>query len=245
MRFIPLSLVLLGLSASLGSSLQGAPAKGKKASTKQEAPKPVAPPPASEPEDVPVTSTTWDDGPLQPDALATDPAISGVLSVSGGSLPDVLQSLKSSLIPKLKTQGFEFSDTTDQMRTARMKMLGQMGDTIFPLPKPGGLIFTTEESRIIKERLKDITFIGSRVTGKVSGAVSILWVEITPCSVKWGDSNTELRLMVDIHLSGDCKRGSEKSGQIVSKRLYSSKQLAKAIAEAIQPNPAVQAMSEQ
>jgi len=165
--------------------------------------------------------------------------------VPGGSLPEVLQSLKNRLIPKLKTQGFEFSDTTDQMRTARMKMLAQMGDTIFPLPKPGGLIFTTEESHILKERLKDITFIGSRVTGKVSGAVSILWVEITPCSVKWGDPNTELRLMVDIHLSGDCKRGSEKPGQIVSKRLYSSRQLAKAIAEAIQPNPAVQAVPEQ
>lgn len=241
MRRVPLSLVLLGLSVSLGSSLLGAPAKGKKASTQQESSKPVA----AEPEDVPVTSTAWDDGPLQPDALAIDPAVSGVLSVPGGSLPELLQSLKNSLIPKLKAQGFEFSDTTDQMRKARMKMLGEMGDTIFPLPKPGGLIFISQDTRVVKDRMKDITFIGSRVMGKVSGVVSILWVEITPCSVKWGDPNTELRLMVDIHLSGDCKRGAEKSGQIVSKRLYSSRQLAKTIAEAIQPNPIVQAIPEQ
>lgn len=237
MRLIPLVFVLSALSMSLGTSLAGAPAKAKKAAANQASPKPV-PPPAAEPEDVPITSTAWDDGPLQADALETESAVSGSISIPGGSLPELLQNLKKSLIPKLKEQGFEFSDTTDQMRTARMKMLAQMGDTIFPLPKPGGLIFMTEDSKILVERLKDITFIGSRLTGKVSGTVSILWVEITPCAVRWGDPNSDLRLMVDIHLSGECKRGAEKPTQIVSKRLYSSKQLAKTIAEAIQPNVA-------
>jgi len=237
-------LTSISLAISVSTVLMGAPAKTRKSPARQDAPKP-APAAAAELEDVPVTSTAWDDGPLQSDALGTEPAISGSVSLPGGSLPELLLNLKKNLVPKLKAQGFEFSDTTDQMRVARMKMLAQMGDTIFPLPKPGGLIFMTEDSKILKERLKDITFIGSRLTGKVAGTVSVLWVEITPCSVRWGDPNTDLRLVVDIHLSGECKRSTEKPGQIVSKRLYSSKQLAKTIAEAIQPNAEDSAMPQQ
>jgi len=234
----------VALALSISVMAFGAPSKAKKTPPKQDPPAPVQAQ-AVEPEDVPVTSTAWDDGPIQPDALATAPAVSGVLSAPGGALPELLQSLKSILTPKMKEQGFQFSDTTDQMRTARMRMLAQMGDTIYPLPKPGGLIFMTEDAHIIKERLKDVIFIGSRLTGKVSGTVSVLWVEITPCSVQWGDPNTDLRLMVDIHLSGECKRGAEKPTQIVSKRLYSSKQLAKVIAESIQPNPTDSTVSQQ
>jgi len=65
-------LTSIALAISVSTSLMGAPAKAKKAPANQAAPKPVTPP-VAEPEDVPITSTAWDDGPLQPDALATDP----------------------------------------------------------------------------------------------------------------------------------------------------------------------------
>lgn len=53
--------------------------------------------PEAEPEDVPVTSTAWDDGPFQTDVLETEPAVSGSISIPGGSLPELFQNLKKGL----------------------------------------------------------------------------------------------------------------------------------------------------
>ena len=227
--------IVVALAATF--SLLGAPQKAKRPSQPKVGAQKPSPAKTEEETDIPVICTAWDDGPTQPDLLETEPSLSGSMTVPGASVPDLHANLQKLLVPRLQKEGIDFSGTTDRIREARQKMLMEMGDTILPLPKAGGLLFTVSDKRL-KDDLKSITFIGSRLSGKVVGTVGAIWVEITPASVKWGDSSSDLRLRVDIHLSGNCTRGSEGSKWIVSRKLYSSRQLARAIAESLQPNSA-------